>query len=188
MAVLQDYYFSKLFHKRGIDSIALERKTKEYVLDRIRAGVLERGFVSLMLEAGVAEPLDAGGFMHQDTQVSFGDTMFLIGFKELTSRPVTVYGQTEVTRDLYAACEAANCRIEFNVENVVINDAKSDAPYLYYSVAGENCRIECNYITGCDGFHGVSRSKFPADVRCEHEKTYPFGWLGILSETPPVEH
>jgi p-hydroxybenzoate 3-monooxygenase len=179
---------SQLLHTRGIDSIVLERQTKDYVLSRIRAGVLERGFVGLMREAGVAERLDAESYVHDGTLVSFGDTMFRVDFTKHAGHHVTVYGQTEVTRDLYAAREAANGKIEFNVEDVVINGADTDAPFVTYNVAGEERRIDCDYIAGCDGFHGVSRPTIPADVRIEYEKVYPFGWLGILSETPPVNH
>ena len=179
---------SQLLHVRGIDSIVLERKTKAYVLGRIRAGVLERGFVSLMREAGVSDRMDAEGFIHDGTQVSFGDTMFRIDFTRLAGHPVTVYGQTEVTRDLYAAREAQDGKIEFNVEDVVIQGADTDAPHVTYSVHGEARRIDCDFVAGCDGFHGVSRETIPEDVRREYEKVYPFGWLGILSETPPVNH
>ncbi|MGB7318208.1 MAG: 4-hydroxybenzoate 3-monooxygenase [Planktotalea sp.] len=179
---------SQLLYTKGIDSIVLERKTKDYVLGRIRAGVLERGFVQLMREAGVSERMDAESFIHDGTQVSFGDTMFRIDFAKLAGHPVTVYGQTEVTRDLYHAREQANGKIEFNVEDVVIHDAKTSAPYLTYSVEGEARRIACDFVAGCDGFHGVSRQTIPKDLRREYEKVYPFGWLGVLSETPPVNH
>lgn len=179
---------SQLLHKRGIDSIVLERKTKEYVLGRIRAGVLEQGLVSLLEEAGCADRLHAEGYVHDGTLVSYGDEMFRIDFTEHTGTPVIVYGQTEVTRDLYAAREAADGKIEYEVEDVVINRANSDAPYVTYTVEGEARRIDCEFVAGCDGFHGVSRQTIPLDVRREYEKVYPFGWLGILSETPPVNH
>lgn len=179
---------SQLLHKRGIDSIVLERKTKEYVLGRIRAGVLEQGLVRLLEEAGCADRLHAEGYVHDGTLVSYGDEMFRIDFTEHTGTPVIVYGQTEVTRDLYAAREAADGKIEYNVEDVVINRADSEAPYVTYTVGGEARRIDCEFVAGCDGFHGVSRQTIPLDVRREYEKVYPFGWLGILSETPPVNH
>ncbi|MBR9863955.1 MAG: 4-hydroxybenzoate 3-monooxygenase [Rhodobacteraceae bacterium] len=179
---------SQLLDKHGIDSIVLERKTKDYVLGRIRAGVLEQGLVGLMEQAGCAERMHAEGYPHDGTLVSYGDEIFRIDFAELTGKPVMVYGQTEVTRDLYAAREKAGGKIEFEVEDVVINDANSDAPYVTYTVAGESRRIDCDFVAGCDGFHGVSRQTIPLDVRKEYEKVYPFGWLGILSETPPVNH
>lgn len=179
---------SQLLHIHGIESIVLERKTKDYVLGRIRAGVLEQGLVRLMEEAGCADRLHAEGYVHDGTLVSYGDQMFRIDFTEHTGMPVIVYGQTEVTQDLYAAREAAGGIIEYEVDDVVINGADSDAPSVTYSVNGEPRRIDCDFVAGCDGFHGVSRQTIPLDVRREYEKVYPFGWLGILSETPPVNH
>ena len=177
---------SQLLHTRGISSVVLERKTKDYVLGRIRAGVLERGLVSLMEEAGCADRMHAEGFIHDGTLLSYGDELFRVDFAEHTGATVMVYGQTEVTRDLYAAREASGGQIEFEVENVVIHDAKTDTPFVTYDVAGDARRIDCDFIAGCDGFHGVSRKTIPEDVRQEYEKVYPFGWLGVLSETPPV--
>lgn len=179
---------SQLLHRKGIDTVVLERKTKDYVLGRIRAGILETGFVNLMHEAGVGARMDAECYIHDGTVISYGDTKFGIHFKELTGSHVVVYGQTEVTRDLYAAREAAGGKIVFNVEDVVINEADGDKPTVTYSTGGHSQRIECDFIAGCDGFHGVSRQTIPLSVRREYEKVYPFGWLGILSETPPVNH
>ena len=179
---------AQLLQRRGIDSIVLERKTKDYVLGRIRAGVLEQGLVGLLEEAGCADRLHAEGFSHDGTLIAYGDEMFRIDFKEHTGTPVIVYGQTEVTRDLYEAREKAGGPIVFNVENVVIHGADTDTPHVTYTVDGTTQRIDCDFIAGCDGFHGVSRKTIPADLRREYEKVYPFGWLGILSETPPVSH
>ena len=179
---------AQLLHTRGISSVVLERKTKSYVLSRIRAGVLEQGLVKLMEEAGCAERLHAEGIPHDGTLISYGDEMFRVDFTEHTGTPVTVYGQTEVTRDLYAAREKAGGAIEFNVEDVVIHGADTDTPHVTYTVDGEARRLGCDFIAGCDGFHGVSRQTIPLDVRREYEKVYPFGWLGILSRTPPVNH
>lgn len=179
---------SQLLHTRGIESIVLERKTKDYVLGRIRAGVLEQGLVRLLEEAGCAERLHAEGYVHDGTLVSYGEEMFRVDFTEHTGTPLIVYGQTEVTRDLYSAREAAGGLIEYEVEDVVINKADSDAPYITYTVGGEPRRVDCDFVAGCDGFHGVSRQTIPLDARREYEKVYPFGWLGILSETPPVNH
>ncbi len=179
---------AQLLHTRGIESVVLERKTKDYVLGRIRAGVLEQGLVKLMEEAGCATRLHAEGISHDGTLVSYGDELFRVDFKEHTGTPVIIYGQTEVTRDLYAAREKADGKIDFNVEDVVIHNADTDAPHITYATLGETKRLECDFIAGCDGFHGVSRQTIPLDVRKEYEKVYPFGWLGILSETPPVNH
>ncbi len=177
---------SQLLHKKGIDTVVLERKTRDYVLSRIRAGILETGFVELMREAGVSERMDAECFIHDGTLISYDNEMFGINFVEHTGTPVVVYGQTEVTRDLYDAREKMDGKLVFNVEDVEIHDAQTDSPYVTYSVAGEESRIDCDFVAGCDGFHGVSRQAIPLDIRREYEKVYPFGWLGILSETPPV--
>lgn len=179
---------SQLLHTCGIDSIILERKTRDYVLSRIRAGVLEQGMLRLLEQAGVGDRMRKEGFEHAGTLVSYGQEMFRIDFVAHTGTPVMVYGQTEVTRDLYDAREAAGGKIEYNVEGVTINDADRDAPYVTYRVGDEDRRIDCDFIAGCDGFHGISRSAIPETVRRDYEKVYPFGWLGILSETPPVNH
>lgn len=179
---------SQLLHVRGIESVVLERKTKNYVLGRIRAGVLERGLLSLMQEAGVSDRMEREGLTHDGTVISYGNQMFRVDFKHHTGNSVMVYGQTEVTRDLYEAREKAGGQIEFNVKNVEIHNTKSDAPFVTYTQAGGSQRIDCDFVAGCDGFHGVSRKTIPDDVRKEYEKVYPFGWLGILSETPPVSH
>lgn len=177
---------SQLLHRKGIDTVVLERKTRDYVLGRIRAGILETGFVNLMREAGVADRMDKECFVHDGTVISHGDTRFTIDFKDLTDTSVVVYGQTEVTRDLYDAREAMNGTVIFNAENVQIHGADSDTPHVTYTTDGVEHRIDCDFVAGCDGFHGVSRQTIPLTVRREYEKLYPFGWLGILSETPPV--
>ncbi|MDO5705719.1 MAG: 4-hydroxybenzoate 3-monooxygenase, partial [Paracoccus sp. (in: a-proteobacteria)] len=176
----------QLLHRKGIEAVVLERKTRDYVLGRIRAGVLETGLVRLMEQAGVAERLHREGYVHDGTQIAWDGGMFHIDFQKLTGTPVIVYGQTEVTRDLYDAREAAGAQTIFEVDDVVIHDADTEKPYVTYTRAGQSHRINCDFIAGCDGFHGVSRQTIPLDVRREYEKTYPFGWLGILSETPPV--
>lgn len=177
---------SQLLHLQGIDTVVLERKTKDYVLGRIRAGVLEVGMVNQMRAAGAAGRMDVEGIIHHGTVISYGDEQLNINFSDHTDATVMVYGQTEVTRDLYAAREAMDGKIIFNVENVQINGADTDAPSVSYTVDGTTHQLDCDYIAGCDGFHGVSRQTIPTDVRREYEKVYPFGWLGILSETPPV--
>ncbi|WP_347312681.1 4-hydroxybenzoate 3-monooxygenase [Defluviimonas sp. SAOS-178_SWC] len=176
----------QLLHKRGIEAVVLERKTRDYVLSRIRAGVLETGLVRLMEEAGVAERLHREGYVHDGTQIAANGEMFHIDFKKLTGTPILVYGQTEVTHDLYDAREASGARTEFEVDHVEIHGADTDKPYVTYRQNGNGHRIDCDFIAGCDGFHGVSRQTIPLSVRREYEKTYPFGWLGILSRTPPV--
>ena len=177
---------SQLLHRKGIDTVVLERKTRQYVLGRIRAGILEVGFVDLMREAGVGARMDNEGFIHDGTVIAFDNEDFHVDFKRHTATTVMVYGQTEVTRDLYDAREAMEGKIVFNVDGVTIHGADSDAPHVTYFVDGVEHRIDCEYVAGCDGFHGISRQTIPLSVRREYEKVYPFGWLGILSETPPV--
>ena len=176
----------QLLHRKGIDTVVLERKTREYVLGRIRAGVLETGFVNLMREAGVAKRMDAESIIHDGTIIANGEDQFRIDFKECTGESVVVYGQTELTRDLYDAREDTDGKIVYNVENVTIHGADTDAPHVTYTVDGQEQRLDCDFVAGCDGFHGVSRQTIPLTVRREYEKLYPFGWLGVLSDTPPV--
>jgi len=176
----------QLLHKDGIDAIILERRTRDYVLSRIRAGVLERGLVGLMEQAGVADRLKRQGYEHDGTVIAYDNQSFRLQFTDYIDKPVTVYGQTEVTRDLYDAREKCGAETLFMVEDVVINDIKSDAPSVSCKVDGQPLTIQCDYVCGCDGFHGVSRQTIPSDVRQEYEKVYPFGWLGLLSETPPI--
>jgi p-hydroxybenzoate 3-monooxygenase len=176
----------RLLHRRGIDTVILERRSREHVLGRIRAGVLERGLVSLLEEAGVADRMHREGIRHDGTLISFDDEMFRVDFTAATGHAVTVYGQTEVTRDLYAARDADGAPMEFEVEDVVIEGADTENPGVTYTVQGEPRHIACDFVAGCDGFHGVSRATVPEEIRRDFEKVYPFGWLGILSETPPV--
>lgn len=177
---------AQLLHTQGIDSVVLERQTKDYVLSRIRAGVLEHGMVTLMGKAGVDARMKREGIPHHGTLISYNETLFRIDFNQHTGSQVMVYGQTEVTRDLYDAREACGGDTEFEVEAVTIHDADRDAPYVTYRMHGEDRRIDCDFVAGCDGFHGVSRRSIPETARREYEKIYPFGWLGVLSETPPV--
>ncbi|SFK75466.1 4-hydroxybenzoate 3-monooxygenase [Shimia haliotis] len=177
---------AQLLHRKGIEAVVLERKTRDYVLGRIRAGILEVGLVGLMREAGVGARMEAEGFRHDGTVIAYGDEEFGISFKQHTGSDVMVYGQTELTRDLYEAREVDGGRTVFNVEGVCIHEARTDAPYVTYVADGTEHRLDCDFIAGCDGFHGVSRQSIPLSVRREYEKVYPFGWLGVLSETPPV--
>ena len=174
--------------RAGVDNVILERKTREYVLGRIRAGVLEIGLVNQLHALGIGDRMEAQGFVHDGTVISYNDEQLRVDFTKHTDTTVMVYGQTEVTKDLYDAREADGAQVVYEVENVEICDAMTGAPYVTFDKGGQGHRIDCDYIAGCDGFHGVSRQAIPADVRTEYEKVYPFGWLGILSETPPVHH
>ncbi|WP_150523553.1 4-hydroxybenzoate 3-monooxygenase [Roseibium sediminis] len=176
----------QLLHLAGIDTVILERKTRDYVLSRIRAGILETGLVDLMRNAGVSERMDKESFIHEGTCISYENELFAINFQKLIGQNVVVYGQTEVTRDLYDARDAVGAKTIFEAEDVRICDADTDRPYVLFAKDGAEQRIDCDFIAGCDGFHGVSRKTIPDTVRREYEKVFPFGWLGILSETPPV--
>jgi p-hydroxybenzoate 3-monooxygenase len=177
---------SQLLHKAGIDTVVLERRSRDYVLSRVRAGVLEWGTVEMLREAGVGARMDAEGFPHDGTYLATRNQGFRIDFQERTGKKVMVYGQTEVTRDLYDAREAADGKVIHEAEGVTLHDAKSDAPFVTYMKDGTEHRIDCDYIAGCDGYHGPSRQSIPSTVLREFERVYPFGWLGVLSETPPV--
>lgn len=179
---------SQLLNRAGVETVILERTSREHVLSRIRAGVLEAGTVDLLREAGVGDRMDREGLPHEGCFVTDDDLMVRIDFKALTGSQVTVYGQTEVTADLYAAQDAMGTTILHDVSDVVINDADSTAPYVTFTHGGAAKRLDCAYVAGCDGFHGVSRKTIPADKRQEFEKVYPFGWLGVLSRTPPANH
>ena len=179
---------SQLLNKAGVDTMVLERTSRARVLARIRAGVLETGSVQMLHEAGVGDRMAREGIPHDGCYLTDDDLMVRINFKELTGKQVMVYGQTEVTADLYAAQDAMGTQIVHEVEDVVIQDADSTAPYVEYSKDGARHRVDCAYIAGCDGFHGVSRKTIPEEKRKEFERVYPFGWLGVLSRTPPAHH
>ena len=172
--------------RAGIENIVLERKTKEYVLGRIRAGVLEFGTISQLRDLGLGTRMDAEGFLHDGTNISFNNDLIRIDLVGHTGQNVMVYGQTEITADLYAARESDGAKVIYEVEDVEICDPKSNSPSITFTTSGRSSRIDCDFVAGCDGFHGVSRQTIPKKVRREYEKVYPFGWLGILSETPPV--
>ncbi|KIN72045.1 4-hydroxybenzoate 3-monooxygenase [Sulfitobacter guttiformis] len=178
----------QLLHTIGVDAVVIERKTRDYVLSRIRAGVLERGTVDLLRQAGVDGRLHTEGLIHEGTMISLDDEMFRLNFTKTTGHPVIVYGQTEVTRDLFDARAACGAKTVFEAEEVVIGNVEGSAPTVSYTHEGRRHTITCDIVAGCDGFHGVSRQTIPQDKRREFEKVYPFGWLGVLSETPPVHH
>jgi p-hydroxybenzoate 3-monooxygenase len=177
----------QLLHRQGIDNIILEARTPEYVLGRIRAGVLEQGMVDLLRAAGAAERMDREGHVHEGITLSFAGRTERIDLKGLTGgKTVMVYGQTEVTRDLMEVRKAAGATTIYEAQDVQLHDFYSDRPRVTFTRQGEQMEIECDYIAGCDGFHGVSRKSAPADKIKYFERVYPFGWLGVLSRTPPV--
>jgi p-hydroxybenzoate 3-monooxygenase len=174
-----------LLHQAGRDVVVLERQTKEYVLARIRAGVLEQGTVEMLRAAGVGARMDLEGLPHDDVVLGFSGGEIRIDLAALTGLSMMVYGQTEITKDLYDALESAGVTVVDSAADVALHDLEADAPYVTYSKDGAIERLDCSYIAGCDGFHGVSRQSIPDDIRFEYERAYPFGWLGILSETRP---
>ena len=181
---------SHSLHRNGIGSIVLERQSRSYVLERIRAGVLEAGTVALLRELGLGARMDREGRPHDGSAIAWeGRPHFLIDTKKFTGKEMMAYGQTAITEDLYAARDAAGGQVIDQAGNVQLHDLTSDRPYVTYEKEGEGVksshRIDCDYVAGCDGYHGVSRSSIPATLLKTYEKSYPFGWLGIMSETPP---
>jgi p-hydroxybenzoate 3-monooxygenase len=177
---------SQLLYLRGIDSVVLERRSRDYVLGRIRAGVLEQGTVDIVREAQVSSRMDREGLPHTGVEIGWGDRRIRIDLQKHTGRSVMVYGQTELTRDLMEARSALGGKLIYEAEDVRIEGADSSAPLLRYRQGGEERELRCEFVAGCDGFHGASRKAIPSDVLQVHEKAYPFGWLGVLSDTHPV--
>ena len=178
---------SQLLHRKGIETVVLERQSREYVLSRIRAGVLEHGFAALMREAQCGERMDKEGEIHDGFFIAHGGKMNRVDLHKYSGgNSVMVYGQTELTRDLYEARDRMKGIVIHNAEDVQPHDLKSDKPYVTYTHNGESKRVDCDFVIGADGFHGVSRKSIPQDVLKEYEKVYPFGWLGVLSRTKPV--
>lgn len=179
----------QLLARRGISNIIVERMSGDYVLGRIRAGILETGFADLVREAGVAARMDAEGLVHDGFDIAMGDRRTRIDLKGLTGGDVVIcYGQVEITRDLMDARAAADLQTCYEASDVQPHDVTGEQPWLSFLWQGEQYRLDCDYVAGCDGFHGVSRQTIPAHLCTEHTRTYPFGWLGVLSETPPVSH
>ena len=170
----------------GIDTIILDRKDRAYIEGRIRAGVLEQGTVAALEDAGVADRLAVEGLRHDGFDLAFDGVRHRIDLFGLTGQSVTVYGQTEVTKDLFKAREAQEQKFFFNVEDVIPADLTSHKPVVRFQHNGQEHIISCDYIAGCDGYRGVSRGAIPANVLKTFERVYPFGWLGILVEKPPV--
>jgi p-hydroxybenzoate 3-monooxygenase len=178
---------SQLLHLKGIDNIVLERQSREYVLSRIRAGVLEHGFAELMREAQCGERMDREGEIHEGFFIAHEGKLDRVDLhKHSGGSSVVVYGQTELTRDLYEARDRMKGQVIHNAEDVQPHDLLSSKPYVTYRDGDEVIRIDCDFVIGADGFHGVSRKSIPKDKITEYEKVYPFGWLGVLSRTPPV--
>jgi p-hydroxybenzoate 3-monooxygenase len=177
---------SRLLHLNGIANIVLERRSQAYVLSRIRAGVLEQGTVALLEEAGVADRLHREGLVHHGIEITFEGTRHRIDFAELVNGSVTIYGQTEVTRDLMNALAAESVAPLYEAEAVGVSGSEGSRPTIRYRRDSETHELACEFVAGCDGYHGVSRESIPEKALNTYERLYPFGWLGVLSETPPV--
>jgi p-hydroxybenzoate 3-monooxygenase len=171
----------------GVETVILERASREHVLGRIRAGVLEQGTVDLLDEASVASRLHAEGLPHGGFSIAFDGRLHRIDLAALTGKHVTVYGQTEVTRDLMESREAAGLATYYEAENVALHAFDGDRPFVTFEKDGESLRLDCDFIAGCDGYHGASRRSVPQDALKTFEKIFPFGWLGVLAEVPPAD-
>jgi len=179
---------SHLLWREGIDNVVLELRSREYVEARIRAGVIEQGTSDLLRSLGLGERMDREGFVHEGVTISNSRVPFRVDFAALVDRVVMVYGQTEIQKDLYDSATAAGWPVVFEADNVTLHDLTDAVPSITYTVHGEAATVEADFVAGCDGFHGVSRHAIPAQERREYERLYPFGWMGVLSETPPVSH
>jgi p-hydroxybenzoate 3-monooxygenase len=177
----------RLLGLAGVESVILERQSRGHVMARVRAGVLEWGTVEALRAAGVGERMDREGTVHDGVGLSFAGRHVRIDFKGLTGRGVMVYGQTQVTKDLYAAVDGMGVPVVDCAADAVPHDVTGTDPYVTFVREGTSHRIDCEHVAGCDGSHGVSRTVIPPSVLRTYERVYPFGWLGILSETPPVD-
>ena len=179
----------RLLDLQGIANIIIEAKSPDYVLSRIRAGVLEQGTTDLLRTAQVSDRMDREGMVHEGFALSFAGELRRVDVKKYSGgKTVLVYGQTEVTKDLMEARTASGATQFYNAEQVTLHDTDSDHPSVSFMHQGTRHHIHCDYIAGCDGFHGVSRQSVPSDRIQLFERVYPFGWLGILSRTPPIAH
>ena len=177
-----------LLAQAGVDAVILERKTGEYVLGRIRAGVLEQGTIDLMTKLDLDARLQAEGLPHDYVSLTNRNKLIKIPVRELTGKHVMVYGQTEITKDLMDAAPSRGVQTVYEAADVALYNIESEAPFVTYHKNGEEHRIDARFIAGCDGFHGPSRKAIPAEAASAVEKVYPFGWLGILADVPPCAH
>jgi p-hydroxybenzoate 3-monooxygenase len=175
----------QLLHKAGIEAVILEQRTPDYVLSRIRAGVLEQGTVDVLRFAGVDGRLREQGMRHDGVDIAVDGRRHRIPLKALVGKEMTVYGQTEITRDLMDARTASGAPSIYEAESVELHDVTGPRPHVTFTYRGKKHRVDCDFIAGCDGYHGVSRRTIPADVLTIFERNYPFGWLGVLADMPP---
>jgi len=179
----------QLLHNIGVETLILERQSQEYVLSRIRAGVLEQGTTELLELAGCGERMHAEGMIHLGFDLAFDGQRHRIDLQEMSGgKTVMVYGQTEVTKDLMSRRSETSGITIYEAQNVQPHDFDTDQPWVSYQKDGVEHRVDCDFIAGCDGFHGISRASVPDQAIEIYEKVYPFGWLGILADVPPVSH
>jgi p-hydroxybenzoate 3-monooxygenase len=176
----------QLLHKHGIDNVIVERQTAAYVLGRVRAGVIEQGTIELLDEAGVGARMHADGLVHDGVQICVDGVRHRLSFKEMTGKAVMVYGQTEITKDLMDGRALAGAPTIYSAHDVKLHGIFDGQPRVTFRVDEQEHELVCDFIAGCDGFHGVSRKSVPPSAIAAHERVYPLGWLGLLSETPPV--
>ena len=179
---------SHLLHLAGIESVVLENRSREYIESRIRAGLIEQWASDLLVETGVGERMQREGMFHNGVYFAFGGALHYIDFHQLVQKGVTIYGQQEVIKDLIARRLADGGQILFEVADVSIHDFSGRAPKIRFWHAGREQELACDFIAGCDGFHGICRPSIPASALTFYDREYPFGWVGILSESPPPEH
>ncbi len=176
----------RLLERQGIDAVVIERRPADYVLSRIRAGVLEQGSTELIDAAGIGGRMRREGLVHEGIEIAFDDRRTRIDFHGLIGRTVVVYGQTELTRDLMLARTESGAVTVYEAEDVALHGIDGDLPRITYAKDGMAHEVVCDFIAGCDGSHGVSHAMIPAELRVTHERVYPFGWLGVLVDRPPV--
>lgn len=177
-----------LLHRAGIDSVVLEARSRPYIEGRIRAGLLEQGSVDTLVEAGLGERLLREGLAHDGLELRFEGTSHRIDLRGLTGKRVTIYGQQEAVKDMVAARLATGRPLHFEVEEVAVHDIATDRPRITWTQDGARQELECDVIAGCDGFHGICREAIPEEALRIYERIYPFAWLGILAEAPPISH
>src|SRR5215813_1840833 len=178
---------SHLLYLEGIESVVVENRSRQYVEERVRAGVLEQGTVDLLTEMGIGERLKKEGLVHYGIELRFNGKGHRIDFRELTGgKGITIYAQAEVLKDLNNARIATGGQVLFEVENVSVHELTSSRPHAFYRKDGTDYELQCDFVAGCDGFHGICRPSLPAGVLTEYERIYPFGWLGILAQAPPA--
>lgn len=175
-----------LLHQQGIESVIVELRSRDHVLERVRAGVIEHGSTDIIREAGLADRMDTEGFVHKGVQVAHGEDMIRVDFEGLTGKHVTIYGQTELQKDLYDALDAAGIPLFDESEGVRVDGIEGDSPVVSFERSGATHTVRCDFVAGCDGAHGVSNAFIPPDLQRTFERTYPFCWVGVLSETPPI--